>query len=65
MTKCVNAETVDAASVAREVLNWLEKQSSWLLILDNVNDISVGSVKGVLRTPSPLSFFKSFILSSR
>ena len=41
MTKCVNAETVDAASVAREVLNWLEKQSSWLLILDNVNDISV------------------------
>jgi len=42
-TKSVNTEATDAVSVAREVLRWLEKQSSWLLVLDNVDDISVVS----------------------
>src|SRR5271170_1348308 len=41
VTKCVDNDAMNAASVARETLTWLEKQSSWLLVLDNVDDISV------------------------
>jgi general stress protein CsbA len=40
-TKCANAEGMDGVSVAREVLRWLEKQNSWLLVMDNVDDISI------------------------
>ena len=40
-TKCVNVAGIDGDSVAREVLRWLEKQNSWLLVLDNVDDISI------------------------
>src|SRR5438046_1523847 len=41
MTKCANVEGRDGVSVAREVLRWFEKQSSWLLVMDNVDDISI------------------------
>ena len=41
VTKCANIDSSDAASLAFEVLSWLEKQNSWLLIMDNVDDISV------------------------
>ena len=40
-TNCVNVAGIDGDSVAREVLKWLEKQNSWLLVLDNVDDISI------------------------
>ena len=40
-TKLVDTEGMDGVSVAREVLRWLEKQNSWLLVMDNVDDISV------------------------
>ena len=40
-TKLVNTEGMDGVSVAREVLRWLEKQNSWLLVMDNVDDISI------------------------
>ena len=46
VTKCTNINSSDAASLAREVLKWLNMQSSWLLVMDNVDDISV--VKGYL-----------------
>ena len=46
VTKCANTKSSDAASLAREVLKWLNKQSSWLLVMDNVDDIS--GVKGYL-----------------
>src|SRR5947207_3752534 len=41
ITQCVNTDGNDAASLARDVLTWLEKQISWLLVLDNVDDISI------------------------
>ena len=40
-TKCAKIEGVDGVSVAREVLRWLETQNSWLLVMDNVDDISI------------------------
>jgi hypothetical protein len=40
-TKCVSTEATDAISIAQEVLKWLENQRRWLLILDNIDDISV------------------------
>src|SRR5947207_942297 len=41
MTNCADTKSSDAASLAREVLKWLNMQSSWLLVVDNVDDISV------------------------
>src|SRR5579862_1014927 len=41
MTKCTDGQTTDAVSVAKQVLRWFESQSSWLLVLDNGDDISV------------------------
>ena len=41
LTKCANVEGMDGVSVAREVLRWFEKQSSWLLVMDNIDDISI------------------------
>jgi hypothetical protein len=46
LTKCANTKSSDATSLARDVLKWLSIQSSWLLIIDNVDDISV--IKGYL-----------------
>ena len=40
-TECAKVEGVDGVSVAREVLRWLETQNSWLLVMDNVDDISI------------------------
>jgi tetratricopeptide (TPR) repeat protein len=40
-TQCVKTEGKEAASLARDVLGWLEKQNSWLLVLDNVDDTSI------------------------
>jgi hypothetical protein len=41
LTECIVTAAMDAESVAREVLKWLEKQVCWLLVLDNVDDVSV------------------------
>ena len=41
VTQCVNTDENDAVSLARDVLTWLEKQISWLLVLDNVDNISI------------------------
>ena len=40
-TKCVTTNTNDPDAVAKSVLRWLERQRSWLLVLDNVDEISV------------------------
>jgi hypothetical protein len=40
-TDCGGSVPLDADSVAEEVLKWLMKQRCWLLVLDNVDDISV------------------------
>jgi hypothetical protein len=40
-TKLINTEGMDGVSIAKEVLRWLEKQNSWLLVMDNVDDISI------------------------
>jgi tetratricopeptide (TPR) repeat protein len=50
-TKCANADVEDSTVVAQEVLRWLEKQDKWLLVLDNVDDISV--INGYLPEASP------------
>jgi len=42
-TECTTA--TDANSVATDVLRWLEKQRCWLLVLDNVDDISIVNEK--------------------
>jgi tetratricopeptide (TPR) repeat protein len=38
-TQCVETDGKDAVSLARDVVKWLGKQNSWLLVLDNVDDI--------------------------
>src|SRR5579859_4617255 len=40
-TKCVTVDQKDAASTAKAVLRWLEQQTSWLLVLDNLDEISI------------------------
>ena len=42
-TKCVTGtvDQKDAASTAKAVLRWLEQQTSWLLVLDNLDEISI------------------------
>ena len=40
-TKCVTVDQKDAASTAKAVLQWLEQQTSWLLVLDNLDEISI------------------------
>ena len=40
-TKCVTIDQKDAASTAKAVLRWLEKQTSWLLVFDNLDKISI------------------------
>jgi len=40
-TKCVAVDQKDAASTAKAVLRWLEKQTSWLLVFDNLDEISI------------------------
>jgi hypothetical protein len=40
LTECIVTAAMDAESVVREVLK-LEKQVCWLLVLDNIDDISV------------------------
>ena len=40
-TNCIADDEKDADAVARAVLYWLSKQSSWLLVIDNLDDISV------------------------
>jgi tetratricopeptide (TPR) repeat protein len=40
-TDCGGSVPLDADSAAKEVLKWLIKQRCWLLVLDNVDNISV------------------------
>lgn len=40
VTNCVDPNS-DATSLASEVLKWLNVQSLWLLVMDNVEDISI------------------------
>src|SRR5579862_9066875 len=41
----------NAVQTARDVLNWLQTQASWLIIIDNLDDPSVS--QGFLPAPSP------------
>jgi hypothetical protein len=41
VTKCTELNAQDKTSMAKEVLKWLSLQDRWLLVLDNVNDITV------------------------
>ena len=41
VTKCINSDGQDKEAVAKAVLGWLAGQEGWLLILDNVDDITV------------------------
>jgi len=38
---CINVDQNTADEVTTAVLRWLEKQSSWLLVFDNLDDISI------------------------
>ena len=49
---CPICDNKDPESVAIDVLIWLKQQQSWLLVLDNLNDISV--VQDYLPDPSSL-----------
>src|SRR5579859_4309032 len=40
-TKCVTIDQKDAASTVKAVLRWLEQQTSWLLVFDNLDEISI------------------------
>ena len=40
-TKCVTVDQRDAASTAKAVLRWLEPQTLWLLVIDNLDEISI------------------------
>ena len=41
IAKVTNMKLLDTQSLAKDVLKWLEKQSYWLLVIDNIDDISV------------------------
>ena len=41
VTKCGNTQSSDATSLTRDVLKWLDLQTHWLLVMDNVDDISI------------------------
>jgi len=38
---CINVDRNSPEDVTKAVLRWLENQSSWLLVLDNLDDISI------------------------
>jgi tetratricopeptide (TPR) repeat protein len=40
-TRDIIVDQKDATSTAKAVLKWLEKQTSWLLVLDNLDEISI------------------------
>src|SRR5579859_773506 len=39
-TGCVRTDDVSLDDIAKAVLQWLRKQDKWLLVLDNLDDIS-------------------------
>jgi tetratricopeptide (TPR) repeat protein len=39
-TKCAANDTTDAVQILRKVHEWLDAQTSWLLIIDNLDDIA-------------------------
>ena len=40
-TRCVNTESLTLSEIARQVLNWLYRSENWLLVLDNLDDITI------------------------
>ena len=40
-TRCVDTESLTLSEIARRVLNWLYRSKDWLLVLDNLDDITV------------------------
>ena len=50
-TNCITTNvSLTPTDVARHVLNWMNKRESWLLVIDNLDDMSV--VAGYLPNPS-------------
>jgi len=40
-THCVEIESLNSSEIAQQVLNWFYKSEDWLLILDNLDDITI------------------------
>jgi predicted ATP-dependent serine protease len=42
-TRCTETKSCQQTEVAEKVLNWLYRNTNWLLVLDNLDDISIAS----------------------
>ena len=40
-TRCVDTESLTLSEIAQRVLNWLYRSKDWLLVLDNLDDITI------------------------